>query len=374
MNVLIIADYRTPKSGNFIASILDLGLTMRKRGNSVVYMFPYNNNGGYSWGNWIKANQFQVILFDEMQSEETQLYQIKEIVEKNKIDIIHSHFGYLHRLLLINHRKIGKKVRLLFHDHMDFSENVSIRKQKIGVMKQALVYRIFDAYVISVMKKKDRAYWMAGKNRHWYIPNGLSLHRAEKDMRTRNELRQEIGVKSDEKLALFLGWSLHGKGLDIAVKGCEKYREKAPNLKLGVIGVGHGEPYGQTVDFLEKAGCNPYEDWILYLDDYEDIFALNRAIDVYISASRVDAFSYGILESISQDNAVVVSDIEGTSWSWDYSKCVPFKSENTDDCARALEQAMLLRNNKSNCEEIIKKYSIKNWCEKVINIYNNITC
>ena len=30
MNVLIIADYRTPKSGNFIASLLDLGTVMCK--------------------------------------------------------------------------------------------------------------------------------------------------------------------------------------------------------------------------------------------------------------------------------------------------------------------------------------------------------
>ena len=93
---------------------------------------------------------------------------------------------------------------------------------------------------------------------------------------------------------------------------------------------------------------------------------------MYISASRAEAFAYGILESISQDNVVVVSDIEGTSWSWKYNKCVPFKNEDVIDCARALEKALLLRNNKSNYEEIIDKYSSKNWCEKVIGIYHKI--
>lgn len=374
MNVLLIADYRTPKSGNFVASILDLGIFMRKLGNTVVYMFPDNSNGGYTWCSWFRENHFQVILFDEQKSKDIQLYQIKTIIEENEINIIHSHFGYLHRLLLLNHEKIGKKVKLLFHDHMDFSENGSLIKQKIVVMKQALLYRIFDAYVISVMEKKNNAYKAAGRKRHWYVANGLSLHRAEKDMRTRGELREELGVKPNETLALFLGWNLHGKGLDIAVKGVEKYRRKAPDLKLGVIGVGHGEPYRQTVEFLEKSRCNPYAEWILYLDDYEDIFALNRAIDIYISASRSEAFSYGILETISQDNVVAVSDIEGTSWSWKYNKCVPFKSEDTEDCARALEQALQLKDNKSNYVEIIKEYSIENWCEKIIKIYNNIIC
>lgn len=374
MNVLIIADYRTPKSGNFIASLLDLGTVMRKRENTVVYMFPDNNVGGYSWCNWLKENQFEVLLFDEKQSDEKQLEQLKIIIEKNKISIIHSHFGYLYlyRLLLMNHRQIGKNVKILFHDHMDFSEKYDIRRQKIGIMKQALFYRLCDAYVISVMEKKDHAYWLAGWRRHWYIANGLSLHRAEEDLRTRKEFRSSIGIGPDEKLALFLGWDLHRKGLDIAVKAVKKYREKFPNLKLGVIGAGHGKPYDQTIDFLEQSGCNPNEEWILYLDDYEDIFALNRAIDVYISASRAEAFAYGILESISQDNVVVVSDIEGTSWSWKYNKCVPFKNEDVIDCARALEKALLLRNNKSNYEEIIDKYSSKNWCEKVIGIYHKI--
>lgn len=372
MNVLIIADYRTPKSGNFIASILDLGITLKNLGNDVVYIFPDNKNGGYTWCDWIEKNQFQVILFDEKQAEENQIRQIKAIVEENKIDIIHSHFGYLHRLLLSNHSKIGKKVKLIFHDHMDFNEIVNIRKQKIGVMKQALFYRIFDAYVISVMEKKNRAYWLAGEKRHWYVANGLSLHRAEQDKRTREELRQEIGLRPDEKLALFLGWDLHRKGLDIAVKSVKKYRGKKPNLKLGVIGAGHGKPYKKTVEFLEKAGCNANEEWIIYLNDYEDIFALNRAIDVYISASRAEAFAYGILESISQNNPVVVSDIEGTSWSWEYNKCVPFKNEDVDDCAAALEQALIMGNRDSNYQQIIDKYSNTVWCEKLINIYQEI--
>lgn len=46
MNVLIIADYKAPQSGNFIASVLELGLMMRRQSNNVVYMFPEMNTGG----------------------------------------------------------------------------------------------------------------------------------------------------------------------------------------------------------------------------------------------------------------------------------------------------------------------------------------
>lgn len=45
MNVLIMADYRTPNSRNFVASLLDLWLQLRNRNASVVYLFPKNNRG-----------------------------------------------------------------------------------------------------------------------------------------------------------------------------------------------------------------------------------------------------------------------------------------------------------------------------------------
>lgn len=86
---------------------------------------------------------------------------------------------------------IGKHIKILFHDHMDFSEKLNIRKQRMNVMRNALLYRIFDAYVISVMQKKDNSYWLAGKRRHWYVPNGLSLHRAEQNRKSREEIRDK---------------------------------------------------------------------------------------------------------------------------------------------------------------------------------------
>ena len=48
------------------------------------------------------------------------------------------------------------------------------------------------------------------------------------------------------------------------------------------------------------------------------------------------------------------------------------RSRLGDEAYEALEKALLLRNNKSNYEEIIDEYSSKNWCEKVIGIYYKI--
>ena len=92
MNVLIIADYKAPQSGNFIASVLELGLMMRRQSNNVVYMFPEMNTGGI-WRRWLAENAFDVYCLENMQNEENVLQIFRQIINRHQIDIIHSHFG-----------------------------------------------------------------------------------------------------------------------------------------------------------------------------------------------------------------------------------------------------------------------------------------
>ena len=97
---------------------------------------------------------------------------------------------------------------------------------------------------------------------------------------------------------LFLGWDMLRKGLDVAIKAVEAYRKTDPSLKLGVIGVGsNGKPSERAEQFLRSRGVDPNTEAVIYMHSYEDIFALNRAVDCYISSSRAEAYSYGILET-----------------------------------------------------------------------------
>lgn len=371
-NVLIMADYRAPKSGNFLASQLELGIRVRQSGYTVVYVFPDNHQGGYSWVKWINDNGFDVYLLDDNKSDEEKLSFLKKIVDEYKIVIIHSQFGYLTQLLRKRHKELGN-VKVLFHDRMDFNETQSQIKQHVKTIGKAAVYRFNDVYNISVMKKKDSYYWPMGKNRHWYVPNGLSLNRAEKDDLSTEERRKEIGIKENEKLFLFLGWDLNRKGLDIAVQGVEKCREKGIPVKLGVIGAGsEGKPNERAISFLNEKGIDPYTEAIIYMHNYEDIFALNRAADGYLSSSRSEAFSNGILEAISQKSPVVVSDITGTSWAWEYDNCYTYPVEDADQCAVAIEKAILNGRNTTNYQQIVDKYGIDVWCKRILDIYRRI--
>lgn len=44
-NVLIMADYRTQNSGNFVASIVELAKRIQANGGKMVYIAPYTRGG-----------------------------------------------------------------------------------------------------------------------------------------------------------------------------------------------------------------------------------------------------------------------------------------------------------------------------------------
>ncbi len=369
MNVLIAASYMAPQSGNFIASVIALGEVLHKCGGSMVCIFPESENARKenSWVHWLEENGHTVYLMDREQSDNQQLKQLQKIIHKHSIQILHTHFGMYHSI--INRCRKALPVKILVHDHGTFNADRSMAKQRLSNFLQAAKYRALKVGMVSVNRKVDRSYAPA---KHWYVPNGISLRRYVQQVKDRQQCRQELGIAPEEKVCLFLGWALRLKGLDIALKAIEECRKQDPSVTLGIVGVGV-PPKEKAVKFIqESTGIAPDAPWIRYFPDTEDMFAYHRAVDVYLSASRWEGFSYGLLEAISQNTPVVVSDIEGTSWSKAYQHTYTYPVEDYKLCAGAIMQALKTGRTPSNAEEIVETYSIDAWCSQIIEIYNSL--
>lgn len=287
---------------------------------------------------------------------------------ENRIDLIHSHFGFCHRILLTR-RKTLHNVHVLFHDHMDFSPEGSLPRQQLRTVLWSALYRLKGVGVVSVMERKHKTYLLTSGKRKWYVPNGLSLRRNVPRELTREERRAQLGIAEDQKLCLLLGWAMYGKGVDIAVKAVAELRERDSRVHLGLVGFSD-TPSQQTLQWIrEHTGVEPLCDWIHFFPSTEDMFSYHRAADVYLSASRKEAFSYGILEAISQNTPVVVSDIEGTAWAKGYSKCLCYPVEDSHACAEAIEASLPRRPEPSNKDILLEQYGIDGWCRKIMDIY-----
>lgn len=372
MNVLIAADYKAPNSGNFIASLIELAHTLENNGDKAFFVFPKceNTEKNNSWVQWILQEGFLVKLIDMQKSDEEILSILLSEISLNSIDILHLHFGIFHRVIIRNRKKL-KHIKILIHDHMDFGVEESIIKQKLRTAVRSLGYRLLRINVISVMAAKHKSYLFC--NKKWFVPNGLSLKRNIQVSESRARCRERLGIGQNDKLCLFLGWDLRRKGLDIAVKAVNILREKFPELYLAVVGIGEGMPSERTVTYIEKYTDIPATSpWIKYLPSTEDMYAYHRAADIYLSASRKEAFSYGILEAISQNTPVVVSNIEGTRWASEYENSIFYEVENEYDCATAMENAFKQGRTPSNFKEIVNNYSIEKWCNRIVEIYKII--
>ena len=368
MNVLVAANYATPASGNFISSMLELGLRLIEQGDSMIFIVPsnYNTQSEQSWVHWLEKNGFTVYLVDKEQEESASLAFLQQVIAKHHVDVLHLHFDMYHHLATHHAKELG--VKIVIHDHMYLAAGSSQLKQFANYLAKSLIYRIKGISVISVNKYKSHAYFFA---RHWYIPNGLSMKRNVEHSATREECRSRLGFHDDEIVCLLLGWDPFIKGCDIAARAISSLRANK-NIVLGIVGFGTPPNPKNKAWIGEKTGIDPDCGWIRYLPSTEDMFSYHRAADLYLSTSRTEAFPYGVLETISQNNPVVVSDIKGTKWCENYTKAFVYPVEDADACADAILNAIDAGERESNAEAVIAPYSIDRWCERMIDIYHTI--
>ena len=373
MNILISADYGAQTSGNFIASLIEMGEYIKQKGDSVVFAFPKPiNNKIYSWVDWLESFGFTVILIDYYNaSANVVLNQLKNIISKYDINLIHTHFS-MFRDVLIKNRPQFKKTSIIIHDHMDFNAYQSDKVQRIKFAILSLFYRILNINVITVMEFKKSTYVFL-KGKRWYIPNGISFRSNVIKSESREECRKRLGIQTNEILCLVLGWDAKRKGIDIAIKAVVEYQQNSEHpLVLGVVGFSANPTEYQLSSLKQLSGTNATDARIRYLDNCEDMFAYHRASDIYLSSSRKEAFSYGLLEAISQNKPIVVSDISGTAWSHEYSNCFIYPVEDAEACAKTLYSAYNESNPETNTDVFLEKYDIHKWCEKVYNVYKTI--
>lgn len=366
MNILIAADYATPASGNFIGSLVELGRDLKKDNHKLFFIFPeaLNTLSDNSWVHWIENEGFKVFLTKHKVGEDALTF-LQEIIDKNNIDILHLHFGMFHRIILNYAKSLG--VKIFVHDHMEFDPKMSLVKQKAYCALTSLKYKMNKISVICVNERKCNSYLFA---KRFFVPNGISFIRNVANFATREDMRKKIGLKDNQKLCLLLGWHLHTKGMDIAFKAVEKISKSNPDIVLGVVGHS-GNPSDKSLNSIKEfTGVDPHSSFIKYLESTDDIFAYHKAADVYLSASRTEAFPYSVLEAISQNTPLVVSNIPATAWAHSYDKTFVYPTEDYNACANAIEQALKLdRNAPSNYNEFIEKYSIENWCTAIKGIY-----
>ena len=230
------------------------------------------------------------------------LKQLKEIMEKEKIDILHCHLPRSQVIGYLLKRNYFPKIKLIFHEHGDlycnklpvatfykctrnkvdlfiavsnFIKRGMIKKAGIDPKKIIVLYNFVD------LTKFNR------KNIKWDI----------------QKEKEKLGIKKDEIVIGFAG-RLN------KVKGCEYLIKSLPSLtiKYNVLIAGEGSLKKELENLAERLNVR---DRVIFLGYTDKMVWFYSLIDVLIVPSLYESFGLSVIEAKSMRVPVVCSKVDG---------------------------------------------------------------
>ena len=135
------------------------------------------------------------------------------------------------------------------------------------------------------------------------IPTGIDIHKFDRHYKN---LRDELGIKKDEKIGLFIGLMVKRKGIDIIIKTMDKLREEQFKMVL----VGDGPEKKKYEKMIKEYGL---QDKIIFTGIRKDIKDLCRSSDLLFFPSRGEGLAGVIMEAMSAGLPIVSSRIPCTT-------------------------------------------------------------
>jgi glycosyltransferase involved in cell wall biosynthesis len=206
------------------------------------------------------------------------------------------------------------------------------------------------------------------------VRNGISAGRFRADAPLRQSLRQALGVAERQTVFLLLGWDPARKGVDIFIKAAEAVKRCNSNGLFLIVGRAETRRFAANIRGFSKLGSA-----VRVIEPTENFAGLLNAVDVLVSPSRREAFSYAIAEAMSVGRLILCSDIPGMRAM--YGKCQGayfFPNEDWERLAHrmleVIEEPAERRKSfgEANAGFVAKHYSLEGWADQVINIYDRL--
>lgn len=233
------------------------------------------------------------------------IWKIRQILKKEKPDIIYCHSsfgGTLGRLASIG---IGAKVVYNPHGWSFNDQHVSVTKRKIYAFIEKCLSPLTDKYVAISQFEKDNAlrFGITKANKIVVIKNGLEIqkyfHRTKKD-------RQQLGIPEDACVIGMVGRLTIGKSPDIFVRMAAILKKEIANAYF--IIVGDGEERISIENLIKQLGLRNrfmITGWVDNVYDYEDAF------DYAVLLTKWEGFGLAVAEYMLCKKPLVSTRVGG---------------------------------------------------------------
>ena len=321
MRIGLFTDTYPPHINGVATSVCMLKKALEKMGHDVFLVTVNPDSIKYSYedgGRTIKIPGLPVGIYDYRL---TGIYPVRAInkIKKWKLDVIHSHTEFGVGTFA---RIISKQLNIpLVHTYHTMYEDYVhyITKGYFNWSSKKLVEYLTLFYcdtTANELKKKKKKTWDLFKEKYrmdkniYIVPTGIEIERFYSetiDSKAVSKIREDLGIKKDDFVILFVGRLGKEKNLDFLIDAHKDLIKEIPNLKFIIIGDGP-----ERDDFKEQVKRLHVSDSVVFtgMVPWADVPKYYQLADIFATASTTETQGLTVIEAMAAGVAPVCIDDE----------------------------------------------------------------
>lgn len=379
MKVCFISPYFYPLRGGTESNCYNMAVQTKALGHDVT-VFTSDRKGDKKFErkaeeiNGIKVFRLRRILFNKYYL--TLLLGLFRNLHKTNPDIIHSHIPgivFTDMTLMLHKLLYGRRTTYINTPHDPFMSRdkykfTSKLLKNIYTPILRMYYRRLYDYVIAV--NSDQIGWIkemykVPEDRIIVVENGVDekifeILDVDKDILNQYELTDKLVISCVARYHEY-------KGYQNILEALTKIRNKK---QLNIKFVGIGEDSGMLKrlnNYIVNQKLEKYVELIESPNDYVRDQILQKS-EIFILASRLEAFGISIIEAMAKGNAIITTNTEGGKYLVNSRNGIRYEFDNIDELASAIVK---LAEEKELRESLIKTNLNKSknfsWKRKFVN-------
>lgn len=348
-------------------------------------------------GQIIDANSYFDFQYTEKQKISTRFERFLWILKlffclleyRSQYDILHVHVLWWGSLLLGPWTKIQKKTSIYESILLDSDTPAAIEKEALGKIKNFCLRQYTGILSVSDYLAEEYLRYGFRKDQVFSLINPVDVdifHPVKNNDEIKN-LRRELSLPQEAKIAIFVGTVKRRKGIHDLVDAFIEAKRIHPNLYLLVIG-----PYSKSENPSIDEGyvkyifsrINDYQlshsvSFIGFIQDEYLLSKYYRASDLFIFPSRREGMPNVVLEAMASGLPIIVTELpifKNLITNLKNGLTIPISSKSgiIDAITFYLNDELLANKISQNASSTIARhYSHKSWQENLKKYYYNLS-
>ena len=232
------------------------------------------------------------------------LLPLARLVRSGSYDIVHAHL-FPTTLFVASASFFAREPGYIFSEHNVFNRRRLFRMFKI------LDWAIYSRYaqIIAVSDQVGEALlrWLPGlEGKVQVVPNAVDPEHFRVPEEKVDHVRQELGIKEEDKVVLYAGRMQPAKGPDILLEALSYLPARDTSIRVLMAGNGPLE------DTLRKQAANPSLDVkVTFLGLRTDLPVLLNLADLVVLPSRWEGLPMILLEAMAARKPVIATNVGG---------------------------------------------------------------